>query len=50
MNAARVSSRVALPFSTMIEATERLSVTDWPRSRVATCPRYSPYWPMIGLS
>ncbi len=50
MNAVRVSSSVALPFSAMIEGTERLSVTDSPRSSVATWPRYSPYWTRIGLS
>lgn len=49
-NAASVSSSVALPFSTMIDLTERLSVTDSPRSRVTTCPRYSTYWSAIGRS
>jgi hypothetical protein len=50
VNAARVSSRVAVPFSARIEVTERLSVTDSPRSRVTTWPRYSPYCWRIGLS
>ncbi len=50
VNAASVSSSVALPLSTMIDCTERLSVTDSPRSSVMTWPRYSTYWSRIGRS
>ena len=50
MNAQKVSSTVAVPLSTMIEVTFRLSVSDVPRSSVKTSPRYSTYCWRIGLS
>jgi hypothetical protein len=50
MNAQKVSSTVAAPFSTMIEVTSRLSVSVVPRSSVTTSPRYSKYCSRIGLS
>ena len=50
MNAQKVSSSVAVPFSTRIEVTVRLSVSVVPRSSVTTLPRYSTYCSRIGLS
>ena len=50
VNAISVSSSVALPLSTTIDVTGRSSVSVSPKSPVATLPRYSKYWTMIGRS